>query len=177
MDLKGLVCLYQCNINILKDNFEKAQENLDEFKSKFIGGNEKRNNNNEPIYKTMEKLNKFLKIKVDYFMNLQFKLNKHLGDIDKNKSNNDGILFYYNFLGIISMKQGRYAYAEYCFKFCRDIINQNSMQYLKYLVGVEYNLALCYFFTQNYEKSIEIIKKLKDMESMKNNPYLYYRLA
>ena len=34
-----------------------------------------------------------------------------------------------------------------------------------------------YFFTQNYEKSIEIIKKLKDMESMKNNPYLYYRLA
>ena len=75
------------------------------------------------------------------------------------------------------MKQGRYAYAEYCFKFCRDIINQNSMQYLKYLVGVEYNLALCYFFTQNYEKSIEIIKKLKDMESMKNNPYLYYRLA
>ena len=177
MDLKGLVCLYQCDINILKGNFEKAQENLVEFKSKFIGGNEKRNNNNEPIYKTMEKLNKFLKIKVDYFMNLQFKLNKHLGDIDKNKSNNDGILFYYNFLGIISMKQGRYAYAEYCFKFCRDIINQNSMQYLKYLVGVEYNLALCYFFTQNYEKSIEIIKKLKDMESMKNNPYLYYRLA
>jgi len=42
---------------------------------------------------------------------------------------------------------------------------------------VEYNLALCYFFTQNYDKSIEILKKLKDVESMKNNPYLFYRLA
>ena len=51
------------------------------------------------------------------------------------------------------------------------------MQYLKYLSGVEYNLALCYFFTKNYEKSIEILLKLKDLESMKNNPYLFYRLA
>ena len=75
------------------------------------------------------------------------------------------------------MKQARYAYAEYCFKLCRNIINQNSMQYLQYLSGVEYNLALCYFFTQNYQKSIEILKKLKDTESMKNNPYLFYRLA
>ena len=119
----------------------------------------------------------FLKIKVDYFLNIQFKLNKHLSVIDKNKSNNDCLLFYYNFLGIINMKQARYAYAEYCFKLCRNIINQNSMQYLQYLSGVEYNLALCYFFTQNYQKSIEILKKLKDTESMKNNPYLFYRLA
>ena len=117
-----------------------------EFKSKFYGGEEKRNKNNEPIHKTMENLYNFLKIKVDYFLNIQFKLNKHLSVIDKNKSNNDSILFYYNFLGIINMKQGHYAYAEYCFKFCRNIISQNSMQYLKYLSGVEYNLALCYFF-------------------------------
>jgi tetratricopeptide (TPR) repeat protein len=75
------------------------------------------------------------------------------------------------------MKQGHYAYAEYCFKYCRDIISQNSMQYLKYLSGVEYNLALCYFFTENYDKSIEILKNLKDLDSMKNNPYLFYRLA
>jgi tetratricopeptide (TPR) repeat protein len=75
------------------------------------------------------------------------------------------------------MKQARYAYAEYCFKLCRNIINQNSMQYLKYLSGVEYNLALCYFFTKKYDKSIEILNKLKELESMKSNPYLYYRLA
>ena len=75
------------------------------------------------------------------------------------------------------MKQGHYAYAEYCFKFCRDIISQNSMQYLKYLSAVEYNLALCYFFTEKYDKSIEILKNLKDLKSMKNNPYLFYRLA
>ena len=177
IDLKGLIYLYQCDLNLLKGNFEKARENLVEFKSKFYGGEEKRNKNNEPIHKTMENLYNFLKIKVDYFLNIQFKLNKHLSVIDKNKSNNDSILFYYNFLGIINMKQGHYAYAEYCFKFCRNIINQNSMQYLKYLSGVEYNLALCYFFIQNYEKSIEILKNLKDLESMKNNPYLFYRLA
>ena len=177
IDLKGLIYLYQSDLELLKGNFEKAKENLVEFKSKFYGGEEKRNKNNEPIHKTMENLYNFLKIKVDYFLNIQFKLNKHLNIIDKNRSNNDSILFYYNFLGIINMKQGHYAYAEYCFKFCRNIISQNSMQYLKYLSGVEYNLALCYFFTKNYEKSIEILLKLKDLESMKNNPYLFYRLA
>ena len=177
IDLKGLVFLYQCDLNLLKGNFEKAKQNLEEFKSKFYGGEEKRNKNNEPIHKTMENLYNFLKIKVDYFLNIQFKLNKHLSVIDKNKSNKDCILFYYNLLGIINLKQEHYAYAEYCFKFCRNIINENSMKYLKYLPGVEYNLALCYFFTQNYEKSINILTKLKDLESMKNNPYLFYRLA
>ena len=177
IDLKGLVFLYQCDLNLLKGNFEKAKQNLEEFKSKFYGGEEKRNKNNEPIHKTMENLYNFLKIKVDYFLNIQFKLNKHLSVIDKNKSNKDCILFYYNLLGIINLKQEHYAYAEYCFKFCRNIINENSMKYLKYLPGVEYNLALCYFFTQDYEKSINILTKLKDLESMKNNPYLFYRLA
>ena len=177
VDIKCLISLYQCDLNLLKGNFEKAQENLVEFKSKFYGGDEKRNKNIEPIHKTMENLYNFLKVKVDYFMNIQFKLNKHLSTIEKNRSNKDCLLFYYNFLGIINMKQARYAYAEYCFKFCINIINQNSMQYLKYLSGVEYNLALCYFFIKKYDKSIEILNKLKELESMKSNPYLYYRLA
>ena len=177
-DLKGLTTLYQCNLNLIKGNFEKAQENLGEFKSIFYGGEkEKKNKNNEPIHKTMEYLYHFLKVKVDYFSNNQFKLNKHLSAMDKYKTNKDSTLFYYNFLGIINMKQGHYSYAEYCFKYCRNIIMQNSMLYLKYLDGVEYNLALCYFFTKNYDKSIEILKKIKNVESMKNNPYLYYRLA
>ena len=177
-DLKGLTTLYQCNLNLIKGNYEKAQENLGEFKSIFYGEEkEKKNKNSEPINKTMENLYHFLKVKVDYFSNIQFKLNKHLSAMDKYKSNNDSILFYYNFLGIINMKQGHYSYAEYCFKFCRNIINQNSMQYLKYLDGIEYNLALCYFFTKNYDKSIEILNKIKNLESMQNNPYLYFRLA
>ena len=177
-DLKGLTTLYQCNLNLIKGNFEKAQENLGEFKSKFYGGEkEKKNKNTEPIHKTMENLYHFLKVKVDYFSNIQFKLNKHLSAIDKYRTNNDSILFYYNFLGIINMKQGHYSYAEYCFKYCRNIINQNSMLYLKYLDGVEYNLALCYFLTKNYDKSIEILNKIKSLDQMKNNPYLFYRLA
>ena len=177
-DLKGLTTLYQCNLNLIKGNFEKAQENLAEFKSKFFGTEkEKKNKNSEPIHKTMENLYHFLKVKVDFFSNIQFKLNKHLSAIDKYKSDKDSTLFYYNFLGIINMKQGHYSYAEYCFKFCRNIIIENSMIYLKYLDGVEYNLALCYFFTKNYDKSIEILNKLKNLESMKNNPYLFYRLA
>ncbi len=177
-DLKGLTILYQCNLNLIKGNFEKAQENLGEFKSIFYGSEkEKKNKNNEPIHKTMENLYHFLKVKVDYFLNVQFKLNKHLSAIDKYKTSNDSILFYYNFLGIINMKQGHYSYAEYCFKYCRNIICQNSMLYLKYLDGVEYNLALCYFFTKDYDKSIEILNKIKNLESMKNNPYLFYRLA
>ena len=177
-DLKGLTTLYQCNLYLIKGNYEKAQENLGEFKSKFFcGEKEKKNKNNDPIHKTMENLYHYLKVKVDYFLNIPFKLNKHLSAIDKYKTSKDGILFYYNFLGIINMKQGHYSYAEYCFKYCRNIISQNSMIYLKYLDGVEYNLALCYFLTKEYDKSIEILNKIKNVESMKNNPYLYYRLA
>ena len=179
-DLKGLTILYECNLNLIKGNYEKAQESLGDFKSKFYGEDkEKKNKNNEPIHKTMENLYHFLKVKVDYFSNStnQFKLKKHLSAIDKYKTSIDGTLFYYNFLGIINMKQGHYSYAEYCFKYCRNIICDNSMLYLKYLDGVEYNLALCYFFTKDYDKSIEILNKLKNLESMKNNPYLFYRLA
>jgi hypothetical protein len=177
-DLKGLTTLYQCNLYLIKGNYEKAQENLGEFKSKFFcGEKEKKNKSNDPIHKTMENLYHYLKVKVDYFLNIPFKLNKHLSAIDKYKTSKDGILFYYNFLGIINMKQGHYSYAEYCFKYCRNIISQNSMIYLKYLDGVEYNLALCYFLTKEYDKSIEILNKIKNVESMKNNPYLYYRLA
>ena len=178
IDLKVLLILYQCNLNLIKGNFEKAQENLGEFKSKFYGAEkEKKNKNTEPIHKTMENLYHFLKVKVDYFSNNSFKLNKHLKSFDKYKTNNDSKLFYFNFLGILNMKQGHYSYSEYCFKYCRDIIKKNSMLYLKYLDGVEYNLALCYFFTKNYDKSIEILNKLKNLESMKNNPYLFYRMA
>ena len=177
-DLKGLTTLYQCNLNLIKGNYEKAQENLAEFKSKFYGGEkDKKNKNAEPIHKTMENLYHFLKVKVDYFLNIQFKLNKHLSAMDKYKANKDSTLFYYNFLGIINMKQSHYSYAEYCFKYCRNIISQNSMLYLKYLYGVEYNLALCYFYMKDYDKSIQILNKIKNAESMKNNPYLYYRLA
>ena len=178
IDLKVLTILYQCNLNLIKGNYEKAQENLGEFKSKFYGAEkEKKNKNTEPIHKTMENLYHFLKVKVDYFSNNSFKLNKHLKAFDKYKTNNDSKLFYFNFLGILNMKQGHYSYSEYCFKYCRDIIRKNSMLYLKYLDGVEYNLALCYFFTKNYDKSIEILNRLKNLESMKNNPYLFYRLA
>ena len=153
IDLKVLTILYQCNLNLIKGNYEKAQENLGEFKSKFYGAEkEKKNKNTEPIHKTMENLYHFLKVKVDYFSNNSFKLNKHLKAFDKYKTNNDSKLFYFNFLGIINMKQGHYSYSEYCFKYCRDIIRKNSMLYLKYLDGVEYNLALCYFFTKNYDK-------------------------
>ena len=181
-DLKGLTTLYQCNLNLIKGNYEKAQENLVDFKKIFYGEDkEKKNKNNEPIHKTMENLYHFLRVKfdyfADYFSNNQFKLYKHLSEIDKYKTNIDGTLFYYNSLGLINMKQGHYSYAEYCFKYCRNIICENSNLYLKYLDGVEYNLALCYFFTKDYDKSIEILNKLKNLESMKNNPYLFYRLA
>ena len=176
-DLKGLTILYQCNLNLLQNNFEKAHENLGEFKSKFFGGEKEKKKNAEPIHKRMEQLYHFLKIQVDYFSNIQFKLNKHLSAFDKYRTNNDSILFYYNFLGITNLKQGHYSYAEYCFKYCRNIINQNSMLYLKYLDGIEYNLALCYYFNKDYDKTIEILNKIKVMESMKNNPYLFYRLA
>ena len=83
IDIKCLISLYQCDLNLLKGDFEKAQENLGEFKSKFYGGDEKRNKISEPLHKTMENLYNFLKIKVDYFLNIQFKLNKHLSVIDK----------------------------------------------------------------------------------------------
>ena len=177
-DIKGLTTLFKCNLNLIEGNFEKAQENLSEFKIKFYGGDkEKKKKDTEPIHKTMERLYHFLKMKADYFSNTQFKLNKHMSSFDKYQVDNDSILFYFNFSGIINLKQAHYSYAEYCFKFCKNIIQENPNLYLKYLYGIEFNLSLCYYFTKNYDKAIEVLQKLKNIEKMKNNPYLFYRLA
>ena len=48
-NLKELISLYQCYLNINESNYDKAQENLSEFKSNIS----LMKNNENPIYKTL----------------------------------------------------------------------------------------------------------------------------
>ena len=171
-NLKELISLYQCYLNINESNYDKAQENLSEFKSKIS----LMKNNENPIYKTLISFYHILKVRIDYFNNTQFKFFQHLSKFSSNKEI-DSIIFYYNSMGIAQLKQKRYFYAEYCFKYCEKLIRQNEINYYLFLNTVLYNISLCYFYSKKYEKCYKILSNLKNVDSMSTNPFLFYRLG
>ena len=40
--INGLTTLFKCNLNLIQGNFDKARENLGEFKSKFYDGDKEK---------------------------------------------------------------------------------------------------------------------------------------
>ena len=80
-------------------------------------------------------------------------------------------------MGIHQLKQKRYSYAEYCFKFCENLIRKNESVTYFYLNNVLYNIALCYFYSKKYEKCYKILSSLKGLDLMSTNPYFFYRLG
>ena len=172
-NIKEITSLYQCYLNINQNNYDKAQEYLSEFKS-FYSKNKQ--NIKIPIYHTLNTFYHILKIRIDYFNNIQFKFFQHLTNLSSNKEINS-IIFYYNSMGIHQLKQKRYSYAEYCFKFCENLIRKNESLTYCYLNNVLYNIALCYFYTKKYEKSYKILSSLKGLDLMSTNPYFFYRLG
>lgn len=179
-NIKELIILYQCYLFLLQGNLDNAKEKLYKFKSSFFTNKKEKNNEKKgPIIISMERFYYYLKVRSEYYSNNQYKINKFISSPDVFKDNKDflNVLFYYNCAGIINMKQTHFSLAEYCFKYCKNIINQNSMEYINYLPGIEYNLALCYYFIKDYDKAINIFNKIKNIETLSNNPYLFYRLA
>ena len=185
----NILNLYHCFIYISQNNYEKAKKIISDVKKTFEEDDKNKKQNTHLItsYNSIIKnFYKVLKIRIDYFNNTQFKFYKHLNSLHSfgltlEKSNPNlslqTTLFYYNSIGILNLKEKKYTYAEYCFKQCESLIRQNEMSTYKFLSIILYNISLCYFYTKKYEKCYKILSSLKNVDSLSNNPYLFYRLG
>ena len=186
-----LIAIYQCYIAINKNDLNSAK-NLFSIINESKTNSTNTNNNTvgkklTPIDYFIKKIQKYLKIRIDYINNNQH-IYKHLDSLitltrvyTSNSKNSfhtlHAMLFYYNTTGIQNLKEKKYSYAEYCFKLCEHIIHQNETVLYKYLRMVLYNISLCYFYTKKYDNCYKILSSLKTLEQFANNPYVFFRFG
>ena len=123
-----------------------------------------------------------------------FKIKKLIG-LD-NKSNeyycNEHKIFYYNSQGIINLRLKKYSLAEYYFKLgiylFKTIHNDNNtsnsidhndivINKSEYLFKMKFNLALSYYFNNNYIEAYHIFNEIKDVQLIKNNLFFWFRFG
>ena len=173
-NIYDIISLYNSYLNINNLNFDKAQEYLQEFKTK------EKSTNLIPLISSLKTFYHILKIRIDFYTNSNFKFYKHLSSLNNFNQNNKDIiliLFNYNSLGIFHLKQKNYNFAEYCFKFCEKIIKKNKKKTYNFINTILYNLSLAYFYTKKFDLCYKILNSLKNLDVMSTNPFLYYRLG
>lgn len=175
-----VIHLYSCYYNLTARNFDKATQNLKDFKKEYKASSHYKNA--YPLYNSLKCMYNVMKVKLHYHNKKTImKCYKHLNSLYCNYDNEQHNIymrvFYYNSIGIINLKQGKYSYGEYYFKLCEKIIRKNEIVGYNYLNCVLYNIALCYFFEKKYGKSYKLLSRLKEIDFMIHNPYLFYRLG
>ena len=173
-NIYDIISLFNSYLNINNLNFDKAQEYLQEFKTK------EKSTNLVPLISSLKTFYHILKIRIDFYTNSNFKFYKHLTSLNNFNQNNKDItliLFNYNSLGIFHLKQKNYNFAEYCFKFCEKIIKKNKKKTYNFINTILYNLSLAYFYTKKFDLCYKILNSLKNLDVMSTNPFLYYRLG
>ena len=173
-NIYDIISLFNSYLNINNLNFDKAQEYLQEFKTK------EKSTNLVPLISSLKTFYHILKIRIDFYTNSNFKFYKHLtslNNFNQNKKDITLILFNYNSLGIFHLKQKNYNFAEYCFKFCEKIIKKNKKKTYNFINTILYNLSLAYFYTKKFDLCYKILNSLKNLDVMSTNPFLYYRLG
>ena len=214
-DLKNknnLLSLYKIFISIFfpdknNNNNKKYQSLIEDLRNLKIeekeGGKEKENekNNyslvNNSSNNNLKSFQKYLYLRLNYLnyatnktnLKIPYKLNDNSFklNIDGNKAENEfNKIYYYNYLGIISLKNGNYNIASYFFLKCKQIILQNtSTQLIKrnhFYPTVLFNLALSFFYSKKYKNTIKNLYLLLNYSNNKskffiNYKYIYYRLG
>ena len=107
--------------------------------------------------------------------------------IDEKFNENEYILFYFNAMGTINLKQKKFMAAEFFYKsgiaYYKQIykkLHNETFDFsvrLNYIYMLKYNLALCYFFQKKYEKSYTIFKELIKSKNQRTNIFLWYRFG
>lgn len=184
-DVDQIIFLYKCYKLSNEGNIDKAFSELKEYKAKYI--KDKDTEKFLPFQKTLNKLKKFLKIKLLYQKGDYDKFIKHLTPLQetiaKDQENEYNRIFYYNSIGIMSLKKSQFKYAEFCFKKCEQIIkSQKKKEFIiqniaGFMPCIWYNIGLCYFYNKKYEKSLKIFTYCKLFKNCKDNPCLYYRIG
>jgi hypothetical protein len=189
--------LYRVMKNVGENKLDEANTHGKTYKRILLGCHYK---DSHKIFKTLGYFKKCLKIQFLYFENSFTKCYKKLSKVFKiteikeihltinnvvykdTYSVNEYILYYYNTLGIINLKQKKFINAEYFFKTCITFFKRFYNQYdysikLINIFYIKYNLALCYFFQKKYDKALSIFKELTKNKNFNGNIFLWYRIG
>lgn len=171
---KALVCYY---INLLKMLINIENDNKNEYE-KLI-----EKNKDIKIYPIFNKLQKWIEIKRNYFLNNRMKC---FTNIEKCK-NEESKIFYFNTLGILNIKLKKYTYAELQFRNALNVYsklfqknrksNINAEIRIDFIYMIKFNLGLALFLRKEYEKAKNIFTSLTKAKMFNKNFYLWYRLG
>ena len=196
-NIKVLFKLYEIYINSLieRKNEEEIDSQINELKNIQIEENnndnlsriEVDNNNN---YKSFQK---YLFLRLNYLKNSKKKISYRMND-ELGKLNIDGVntrnelnkIYFYHYLGIISLKNGKYSISSYFFLKCFYLISLTSSNQLikrnHFYPVILYNLSLSYFYSKKYKETIKCLYMLLNYSNNRSKffvkyKYIYYRLG
>ena len=192
-NIQNLFKLYQIFIDsyLKKQNERTAQLEIDELKSIKIEEDNKENNQNDN--NTIKSFQKYLFLRLNYLKNshnkISYKMDDSFGILEIKGANTENELnkiYYYQYLGIISLKNQKYSISTYFFLKCFQLIAKKSkFQLIKrnhFYPVILYNLSLSYFYSKKYKETIKCLYMLLNYSYNKskffvNYKYIYYRLG
>ena len=192
-NLQNLLKLYQIFINsfLKKQSGLNVQSEIDELKSIKIEENKQENGQKDN--NKINNFQKYLFLRLNYLKSGQnkvsYKMNDSYGILDIkgiNTENELNKIYYYQYLGIISLKNQKYSISTYFFLKCFQLIAKKSkIQLIKrnhFYPVILYNLSLAYFYSKKYKETIKCLYMLLNYSYNKskffvNNKYIYYRLG
>ena len=192
-NLQNLLKLYQIFINsfLKKQSGPNVQLEIDELKSIKIEENKQENGQKDN--NKINNFQKYLFLRLNYLKSGQnkvsYKMNDSYGILDIkgiNTENELNKIYYYQYLGIISLKNQKYSISTYFFLKCFQLIAKKSkIQLIKrnhFYPVILYNLSLAYFYSKKYKETIKCLYMLLNYSYNKskffvNNKYIYYRLG
>ena len=196
-NIKNLFKLYQIYINSLtkKENCEDYENEINELKSLKFEENE---GNNKQIINikndsNIKNFQKYLYLKLNYLKysndKIPYKIDDNLGILNITGTNIESQInkiYFYHYIGIISLKNKNYTISTYFFLKCLNLISkQSSMLLIKrnhFYPVILYNLSLSYFYSKKYNDAIKSLYLLLNYSNNKskffvNYKYIYYRLG
>ena len=193
-NIQNLFELYQIYIDsfIKTENEEEYQSQMNDLKNiKFIVN--ENNQINEYDNNNIKSFQKYLFLRLNYLKNanhkISYKMNDKLGILNiegVNNMNELNKIYFYHYLGIISLKNGNYSISSYFFLKCFLIISKKSQYQLikrnHFYPAILYNLSLSYFYSKKYKETIKCLYFLLNYSNNKskffiNYKYIYYRLG
>ena len=193
-NIQNLFQLYQIYIDsyIKTDNEEENQIQINDLKNiKFIGN--ENNQINENDNNNIKSFQKYLFLRLNYLKNanhkISYKMNDKLGILNiegVNNMNELNKIYFYHYLGIISLQNRNYSISSYFFLKCFLIISKKSQYQLikrnHFYPAILYNLSLSYFYSKKYKETIKCLYFLLNYSNNRskffiNYKYIYYRLG
>jgi len=178
-------------IKNLKDiKIEDSEKEKDKDKDKEKDSLSNNNNNNLKCFK------KYLFLRLNYLnsvkKNPNCKIPYKIKDIllmlnnDENYENELNKIYYYNYQGIISLKNEKYSISTYFFLKCLKIISKKTEMILikrnHFYPAIIFNLALSHFYSKKYQIASNYLHLLLNYSNNRSKffihyKYIYYRLG